>query len=77
MKRYGDNLPSKDSDEPVYRRPEAVEVIRGGCCVRYGMLDFLLETEIPKKRGPLKIFSLFKFGRKKIRESDKQIPIYE
>jgi len=69
MKRYGDNLPDKYDDERVNEHGGMVQVIRGGCGVRYEMLDFIMGAEPPKKHKPLKIFSLLKFGRKKSSEN--------
>lgn len=69
MKRYGDNLPSKCEDEIVNERGGAVQVIRGSCAVRYDMLDFILNTEPPKKRRSLNIFSFLKLGKKKTKGS--------
>jgi len=65
MKRYGDNLPSKCEDEIENDHSGAVQVIRGGCSVRYEMLAYLQPAEPPKKRKSLNIFSFLKFGRKK------------
>ena len=70
MKRYGDNLPSRCEDEIVNERGGAVQVIRGSCAVRYDMLDFILNTEPPKKRKSLNIFSFLKLGRKKTSENN-------
>jgi len=68
MKRYGDNLPSKCEDEIVNDHGGAVQVIRGGCGVRFEMLDFIMSAEPPKKRKPLNMFSFLKLGRKKNNE---------
>ena len=70
MKRYGDNLPSKCEDERVNVHGGTVQVIRGGCSVRYEMLAYLQPADTPKKHKPLNIFSLFKFGRKQTKETD-------
>ena len=70
MKRYGDNLPSKCEVEIVNERGGAVQVIRGSCAVRYEMLDFILNTEPPKKQKTSNIFSFLKFGRKKNDENN-------
>ena len=69
MKRYGDNLPSKYEDESENESKEMVQVIRGGCTVRYDMLDFVIDTEPPKQRNSLNIFSFLKFGQKKTPEN--------
>jgi len=69
MKRYGDNLPSKCEDEIVNEHGGAVQVIRGGCSVRYEMLAYLQPADTPQKRKPLNIFSFLKFGRKKTSEN--------
>lgn len=69
MKRYGDNLPSKCEDEIANDCGGAVQVIRGGCGVRYEMLAYLQPADTPKKRKPLDIFSFLKFGRKKPKEN--------
>lgn len=50
MKRYGDNLPSKGEEETESTRGELSEILRGGCSVRYGMLDFILRPKPPGKR---------------------------
>lgn len=55
MKRYGDNLPSKCEDEIVNERGGAVQVIRGGCSVRFEMLAYLQPAEPLKKRKSLYI----------------------
>lgn len=70
MKRYGDNLPSKCEDEIVNDRGGAVQVIRGSCAVRYDMLDFILNTEPPKKQKTSSFFSFLKLGRKKNNEDN-------
>lgn len=67
MKRYGDNLPSNYQGELVNEHGKMVQVIYGGCGVRYGA--FTRPAETPKKRKTLNIFSLLKRGRKKIGES--------
>ena len=64
MKRYGDNLAS-DQDEPENEQSKVVEVIRGGCSVRYGMLDFILNGEKQKKSKTSNIFSQFKLKHTK------------
>ena len=58
MKRYGDNLPSKGEEEIEATRGELPEVLRGGCSVRYGMLDFILGAQSPRKRKPARGISL-------------------
>ena len=63
MKRYGDNLPSNCQGELVNGHDKMVQVIYGGCGVRYG--TFTRPAEIPKKRKTLNLFSLFKFERDK------------
>lgn len=63
MKRYGDNLPSKGDDEVEHDHDRMPQVIRGGCSVRYEMLDFIMGAEAPKNHKPLMIFSLFKAVR--------------
>ena len=69
MKRYGDNLPSNAQDELENEDQKSVQVIRGGCTVRYDMLDFVIDTEPPKQRNSLNIFSFLKFGQKKTPEN--------
>lgn len=69
MKRYGDNLPSKCEDEFMNEPGGAVQVIRGGCSVRFEMLDFVMSAEPSKKRKSLNIFSILKLGRKEISEN--------
>ena len=69
MRRYGDNLPSKCEDERVNVHGGTVQVIRGGCGVRYEMLAYLQPADTPQKRKPLNIFSFLKFGRKKTSEN--------
>jgi len=69
MKRYGDNLPSKCEDEIVNEHGGAVQVIRGGCGVRYEMLAYLQPADTPKKHKPLNIFSFLKLGQKKTSEN--------
>jgi hypothetical protein len=69
MKRYGDNLPSKCGDEIEDQRGGAVQVIRGGCGVRYDMLAYLQPADTPRKRKSLNIFSFFKFAQKKNKEN--------
>jgi len=69
MKRYGDNLPSKCEDEIVNEHSGAVQVIRGGCGVRFEMLDFIMSAEPPKKRKSPNIFAFLKLGRKKTGEN--------
>lgn len=61
MKRYGDNLPSNCQGELVNEHDKMVQVIYGGCGVRYS--TFTKPVETPKKRKPLNIFSKFKFGQ--------------
>jgi hypothetical protein len=63
MKRYGDSLSSNCQGELVNEHDKMVQVIYGGCGVRYG--TFTRPAEIPKKRKTVNIFSLLKFGRKK------------
>ena len=70
MKRYGDNLPSKCEDELVNDCDGAVQVIRGGCGVRFEMLDFIMSAETPKKQKTSNIFSFLKLGRKKNNENN-------
>ena len=70
MKRYGDNLPFKCEDEIVNEHGGAAQVIRGGCSVRFEMLDFIMSAEPPKKRKSLNVFSFLKLGRKKNNENN-------
>ena len=64
MKRYGDNLPSSNCQEEITSgNGTTVQVIYGGCGVRYG--TFTRPVEPPRKRKSLNIFSLLKFRRKK------------
>ena len=69
MKRYGDNLPSSGDDERANDHGATVQVIRGGCGVRYEMLDFLRPSDTPKKRKPLKILSIFRLEQKNTGEN--------
>lgn len=71
MKRYGDNLPSKYEDESENKSGGMVQVIRGGCTVRYDMLDFIRDTEPLKQHKPLNIFTFLKFGQNKTGENGK------
>ena len=66
MKRYGDNLPSKDEEQLEGTQNQSMEVLRGGCGVRYEILDFILNREKskPNKRPPA--FTLFR-----MKEEDK------
>ena len=64
MKRYGDNLPSKDEDEPEDTHQKPLEVLRGGCGVRYEILDYLLGTKPDKKRPAVNIFSFVQPAKK-------------
>ena len=72
MKRYGDNLPSSNTleEDAENERGKTVQVIRGGCGVRFEMLDFIMSAEPPKKRNTSNIFSFLKLGRKKNDENN-------
>jgi hypothetical protein len=64
MKRYGDNLPSSCEDESENEHGGAAQVIRGGCSVRFEMLDFIMSAEPPKKHKPRYSFNFLKLGQK-------------
>lgn len=67
MRRYGDNRPSSNVQEDAENeRGEIVKVIRGGCGVRYGILDFLANAEQPPVHKPSKISAFFKRVQKKV-----------
>jgi len=68
MKRYGDNLPSSNTLEEDSENGcgKSVQVIRGGCSVRYEMLDFIAGAEPSQVRKPSKISTFFKRGLKKV-----------
>ncbi|MEP7136179.1 MAG: hypothetical protein ABI904_14730 [Chloroflexota bacterium] len=64
MKRYGDNLPNSTDEELENQPDKNIQFMRGNCAVRQDMVSFLMPADAPKKRKPLKIFSLFKAERK-------------
>ena len=64
MKRYGNNLPSSCEEEQFNAHGGAVQVIRGGCGVRYDMLAYLQPKDMPKENKPFKLFSFFKPEKK-------------
>jgi len=68
MKRYGDNRPSSNTQEEDVENEHGkmIQVIPGGCTVRYGMLDFIASAELPQERKPSKISAFFKRGQKKV-----------
>jgi hypothetical protein len=68
MKRYGDNHLSSNTQEQDTENEgnQTTQVIRGGCSVRYGMLDFLASAELPQERKPSKISAFFKRVQKKV-----------
>ena len=63
MKRYGDNLPSSEKFEEELDAPQSVQVMYGGCGVRFGTFT---QKPIPsKKRRALDILALLRFKRRK------------
>jgi len=68
MKRYGDNRPSSSTQEEDSENEHGkmTEVIRGGCGVRFEMLDFIASAELPQVRKPSKISAFFKREQKKV-----------
>lgn len=46
MRRYGDNRPSSNTQEEGAENDhgKVIQIIRGDCSVRYGMLDFIMST---------------------------------
>ena len=64
MKRYGDNLPSKDEEQLEDTDSQPMEVLRGGCGVRYEILDFILNNDKPKPNKKSPAFTLFKLKEK-------------
>lgn len=71
MKRYGDNLPSanKLEDETDMQHHGSVQVMYGGCGVRFG--TFTQPVKPVQKRKMLNILSLLGFRRKKSKENTK------
>lgn len=64
MKRYGDNLISKDEEESENTHRKPLEVLRGGCGVRYEILDFILSREKPREHKKPNVFTLFRLKEK-------------
>ncbi len=62
MKRYGDNLPSSETSEDL-DAPQSVQVIYGGCGVRFG--TFTQKPISSKKRKSLDILALLGFKLRK------------
>jgi len=71
MKRYGDNLPSSCMEE-TESQDGKVSYLAGNCAVRQDMVAFLMPADVPtvhNKDRSRNIFSLFRFGEKKIKEN--------
>jgi hypothetical protein len=69
MKRYGDNLPSSSISEaePVREHGRNVQVMYGGCGVRFG--TFSKPVEYAPKRKPLDLLSFFGLKRNKTKKT--------
>ncbi len=63
MKRYGDNLPSSEKTEEELDEPQSVQVLYGGCGVRFG--TFTQKPITSKKRKTLDILALLGLKRTK------------
>ena len=69
MKRHGDNLPSARNGQgpSENEHDKRVEVLFGGCAVRYDMLAHIKSAAgTPTKHKTWNIFSLLKFWQKKV-----------
>ena len=65
MKRYGNNVPSKDDleEDQHYDRNQTNAALHGGCGAMFGFLP-AGPVETQPKRSPLNVFSVFKFEQK-------------
>ena len=65
MKRYGNNVPSKEDveEDQQYERDQTNATLRGGCGAMFGLLP-ASPVETHQKRSSLNLFSLFGFGQK-------------
>lgn len=63
MKRYGNNLPASIHIEDEVDTPQSVQVMYGGCGVRFGTFTKTLTP--PKKRKTFDLLALLGFKHRK------------